>query len=135
MAKIIVGAAMLVAGIALMIYCGPMGTTAMMALDGAIASTGFSMVLGGIAQTLQGQHSPAIGIAVKQAACPWNVVYGRSRVGGVIAYLNTYAQQMLRSICLLPTSATTSHASATRVAKDCPSADCILTARIGRAAR
>jgi len=40
----IVGAAMLVAGIALMIYCGPMGA-AMMALYGAIASTGFSMVL------------------------------------------------------------------------------------------
>ena len=61
MAKIIVGAAMLVAGIALMIYCGPMGAAAMMALYGAIASTGFSMVLGGIAQKLQGQHSPAIG--------------------------------------------------------------------------
>jgi len=93
MAKIIVGAAMLVAGIALMIYCGPMGAAAMMALYGAIASTGFSMVLGGIAQKLQGQHSPAIGIAVKQAASPWNVVYGRSRIGGVIAYLNTYARQ------------------------------------------
>jgi hypothetical protein len=92
MAKIIVGAAMLVAGIALMIYCVPMGA-AMMALYGAIASTGFSMVLGGIAQKLQGQHSPAIGIAVKQAASPWNAVYGRSRIGGVIAYLNTYAQQ------------------------------------------
>lgn len=76
-----------------MIYCGPMGAAAMMALYGAIASTGFSMVLGGIAQKLQGQHSPAIGIAVKQAASPWNVVYGRSRIGGVIAYLNTYAQQ------------------------------------------
>ena len=85
MAKIIVGAAMLVAGIALMIYCGPMGAAAMMALYGAIASTGFSMVLGGIAQKLQGQYSPAIGIAVKQPASPWNVVYGRSRIGGVIA--------------------------------------------------
>jgi hypothetical protein len=70
MAKIIVGAAMLVAGIALMIYCGPLGA-AMMALYGAIVSTGFSMVLGGIAQKLQGQHPPAIGIAVKQAASPW----------------------------------------------------------------
>ncbi len=30
---------------------------------------------------------------MKQAASPWNVVYGRSRIGGVIAYLNTYAQQ------------------------------------------
>jgi len=43
MAKIIVGAAMLVAGIALIIYCGPMGAAAMMALYGAIAPTGFSM--------------------------------------------------------------------------------------------
>ena len=60
MAKIIVGAAMLVAGIALMIYCGPMGAAAMMALCGAFGSTGFSMVLGGIAQKLQGQHSPVI---------------------------------------------------------------------------
>jgi len=65
----------------------------MMALYGAIASSGFSMVLGSIAQKLQGQHSPAIGIAVKQAASPWNAVYGRSRIGGVIAHLNTYAQQ------------------------------------------
>ncbi len=87
MAKIIVGAAMLVAGIALMIYCGPMGAAAMMALYGAIASTGFSMVLDGIAQRFQGQRSPAIGIAVKQAASPWNVVYGRSPIGGVIAGL------------------------------------------------
>ncbi len=93
MARIIVGSAMLVAGIALMIYRGPMGAAAMMALYGAIASTGFSILLGGIAQKLQGQHSPAIGIAVKQAASPWNVVNGRSRIGGVIAYLNTYAQQ------------------------------------------
>ena len=58
MAKIIVGAAMLVAGIALMIYCGPMGAAAMMALYNAIASTGFSMVLGGIAQKLQGSTRP-----------------------------------------------------------------------------
>jgi len=36
MAKIIVG-------VALMIYCGPDGAAAMMALYGAIASTGFSM--------------------------------------------------------------------------------------------
>ena len=93
MAKIIVGAALMVAGIALMIYAGPMGAAAMMALYGAMASTGFSMVLGGIAQKLAGQHSPATGIAVKQAASPWNVVYGRSRLGGVIAYLNTYANQ------------------------------------------
>jgi hypothetical protein len=42
-----------------------MGGADMMALYGAIASTDFSMVLGGIAQKLQGQHSPAIGIAVK----------------------------------------------------------------------
>ena len=47
--RCIFGAAMLVAGIALMIYCGPMGAAAMMALYGAIASTGFSMVLGGMA--------------------------------------------------------------------------------------
>jgi len=87
---------MLVAGIALMIYCGPMGAAAMMALYGAIASTGFSMVLGGIAQKLQGQYSPAIGIAVKQPASPWNVVYGRSRVGGVIAYINTSSSQNTR---------------------------------------
>jgi hypothetical protein len=58
MAKIIVGGAMLVAGIALMIYCGPTDAAAMTALYGAIASTGFSMALGGIAQELQGQHSP-----------------------------------------------------------------------------
>ena len=34
-----------------------------------------------------------MGIAVKQAASPWNVVFGRSRIGVVVAYLNTYAQQ------------------------------------------
>ena len=94
MAKIIVGAAMLVAGIALMIYCGPMGAAAMMALYGAIASTGFSMVLGGIAQKLQGQYSPfssctitlgfhRLTIGLKLYVCPlrfW-LLYSEARSG------------------------------------------------------
>ena len=120
---------MLVAGIALMIYCGPMGAAAMMALYGAIASTGFSMVLGGIAQKLQGQYSPAIGIAVKQPASPWNVVYGRSRVGGVIAYINTSSQQNTRLDLIV---AHTGHHVArvgNAVGMACPLAGCISTAR------
>ena len=80
MAKIIIGVAMIAAGL-LIPGVGPFA----LALQ-AVAVAGFSMVLGGIAQKLQGQHSPGIGIAVRQAAAPWNVVYGRSRLGGIMIY-------------------------------------------------
>jgi hypothetical protein len=92
MAKIIVGAALMAASIATLMVA-PFLTPAMTAMLVSMATAGFSMVLGGIAQLVIGQHSPGTGVVVKQSAMPWNVVYGRCRLGGVVAYINTYSDQ------------------------------------------
>src|SRR5271166_330260 len=80
MAKIIIGVALIAA--AFIPGWGLIG----FALHFVAPLLGASLVLGGIAQKIEGQHSPAIGIAVRQAAAPWSVVYGRSRVGGTMIY-------------------------------------------------
>ena len=87
MAKILIGAAILAAG--LLIPVAP----ALLPLMMGICASGLSMIVAGVAQKIMGQHSPGVGIAVKQAAAPWNIVYGRSRLGGVVIYLNTYGTE------------------------------------------
>src|ERR1017187_4297145 len=80
MAKIIIGAALIVAGTLMVIsgFGGAAGIFVMMA--------GASMVTSGVAQKMAGHHSQGIGVVIRQAASPWNVIYGRSRLGGVMIY-------------------------------------------------
>lgn len=51
----------------------------------AALSIGASLIFSGIAQTLQ--HGVGADIAVRQPAAPWQIVYGRSRIGGVFVYM------------------------------------------------
>ena len=86
MAKIIIGAA-LVVGAVIGIITGQvyLSAWAISALV-SIAATGASMLIGGIVAKVHGNHSPGTGIAIRQAAAPWNVVYGRARIGGTVIY-------------------------------------------------
>lgn len=83
MAKIVEGAALIV-GAALAFVFTPELTPFLIGLYTSLATTGASVLLAGIAQALQ--HNLGTTVALRQAAAPQTIVYGRSRVGGVIVY-------------------------------------------------
>jgi hypothetical protein len=59
---------------------------ALEAIAVSVASMGASLLMGGIASALQ--HGASANIAVRQSSAPWQIVYGRARIGGVFAYLS-----------------------------------------------
>lgn len=85
MAKIVEGAALIV-GAAATFVLAPELSPLMVSLLVSAATTGASLLIAGIEQSLQ--HNLGTGIAVRQAAAPCTTVYGRSRVGGVIVYIS-----------------------------------------------
>jgi hypothetical protein len=91
MAKIISGAALVAGAIALDVFTAGLATPltglALTFVSTGIASAltlGASLVIGGIAQALS--HNLGFGIATKQAAAPRTILYGRTRLGGVLTY-------------------------------------------------
>jgi hypothetical protein len=52
-----------------------------------LISTGASMVLTGVGTLMQGQPQGGIAAASRNAIQPWNVIYGRAKIGGTIIYL------------------------------------------------
>ena len=85
--KIILGAAIIVAALAL----GPVGFTSMILITSAIETSlivaGASLALQGIAGALT-KGSLGTSVALKQAAAPRSMTYGRTRTGGVILYMS-----------------------------------------------
>lgn len=89
MAKIIIGAALVAAAVVGAIVAPELLATVpawLTAVLASVASTGVSMTVAGIAQKIAGNHNPGTGVAIRQASAPRNVVYGRSRLGGVMIY-------------------------------------------------
>lgn len=85
MAKIVEGAA-LIAGAVLTAVFVPTLTPFLISVLVSVASTGVSLLMAGISDALH--HDLGSAVAMRQAAAPWTVVYGRSRVGGTIVYLS-----------------------------------------------
>lgn len=91
MAKIVEGAAIIAGAVIATILTGGAASPLLVAAWGtailsAAASIGASLILAGVAQALQ--HELGTTVALRQAAAPQTVVYGRSRVGGVIVYMS-----------------------------------------------
>jgi hypothetical protein len=76
MAKIIEGSALIVAGVVLEFVPGGA------AFSPYLFEAGAGMVIGGLVQLLM--HSPGTSVASRNPIAPWQMVYGRQRIGGTI---------------------------------------------------
>ena len=52
-----------------------------------LLSTGASLVLGGVGSLLSKKPVAGISTAARNAVAPWNVIYGRTKIGGTIVYI------------------------------------------------
>jgi hypothetical protein len=90
--KIIAGAALL----AFAAYVGfsPAIEFTSQAVANLVVSAGAGMLLGGIGTLLsqKGQLTGTSG-AIRSSVSPWNVIYGRAKVGGTIIYFNSFGDE------------------------------------------
>lgn len=78
--NIVVGGAMIAAGIALDVFTA--GT-----LGNFLITAGAGILLSGLGSLLSGGAQTGLATATRNPIAPWNVVYGRARVGGTIVYI------------------------------------------------
>ena len=78
---ILAGAAEITAGILLEPFSGGLSTF--------LISAGVGTLLSGIGTLLQG-NVPGTSTASRNPISPWNVVYGRAKVGGTLVYFNSF---------------------------------------------
>lgn len=81
-AEIAIGAGL----IALDIFAPVLGITLTAAWAATLAATGASLVIGGIG-TLLTKQQVGLGANVRNPISPWNVVYGRAKIGGTVVYI------------------------------------------------
>lgn len=81
-AEIAIGAGL----VALDIFAPEIGLTLTPWLSGLLVGTGSSLVMGGIGSLLTKQQV-GLGANVRSPIQPWNVVYGRSKIGGTVVYI------------------------------------------------
>lgn len=99
-AKIAIGAALIAGAIVGTVLSGGTLTPALL----STIVTGASLVIGGIGSLLT-KGPPTPGIASRNPIAPWNVVYGRARVGGTTVYVeengttNKYLHQVIVLAC------------------------------------
>jgi hypothetical protein len=89
-AKILAGAALVAGAIVLDVVTAGAATPLVATAIASAISIGASLVIGGIAQALQ--HNLGFGIATRQAAAPRTILYGRTRLGGVLTYVSLTGQ-------------------------------------------
>src|SRR5690349_4759457 len=83
-AGIIIGGLEIAGGIALDIFSG--GTA-----GNFLIMAGIGQVIGGLG-TLLNQPQQGLTAASRNPVAPWNVVYGRAKVGGTIVYINEHGE-------------------------------------------
>ena len=92
----LIGASVLLPGVGLAISASMLSS-----MTGILASAGAGMVLSGVG-TLLSQKANGIATTSRNPIAPWQVIYGRSKVGGTVVYQEEVASNnriLLLVIC------------------------------------
>ena len=82
--QIVIGATMIYVGVVLMIYAP--GNP----LSSYLIQAGAGMVISGVGTMMAKGALQGTGTATRNPVAPWNVVYGRARIGGTIVYISEF---------------------------------------------